>query len=80
MHLNGSINHLQRYIRRDHFDLRNFTAGDFVPDRVHHVRRLERQQPRHVDLHSRVGNLVDIAPQSSQRFAERMTRQRTFTH
>ncbi len=75
MDLNGPINHPQCHVGGYDLDLSNFAFCDFIARRVHHVRGLQCQQPGHIDLHSRVGNFVDIATQPRQRFTKGRTRQ-----
>ena len=80
MHLNCPINHFQGNVRGDYLDLGDFAFRHFITHGVHHIRRFKGQQPRHVDLHARVGNFVDIGAQARQRFAECGAAQRAFAH
>jgi hypothetical protein len=66
MDLDRPVDHPQRHVRRHHLDLRDLALRHFVAHGVHHVRRFQGQQARHVDFHPRVGDLVDVAAQTRQ--------------
>ncbi|VXC79955.1 hypothetical protein PSEUDO9AZ_20004 [Pseudomonas sp. 9AZ] len=70
VNLDGAVNHFQRHVRCDHLDLGDLTGGNLVTHGVHHVRRVQRQQTCHVDFHARVGDVINVAAQTRQRFAK----------
>ncbi|MCY1425178.1 hypothetical protein D9M71_409610 [compost metagenome] len=70
MDLDGAVDHPQGDVGRHHLDLGDFAPGHLVAHGVHHVGRLQGQQARHVDLHARVGDFVDVAAQPRQGLAE----------
>lgn len=80
VHLDRPVDHLQRHVGRHHLDLGDFALGDLVAHGIHHVGGLQGQQACHVDLHPRVGDVVDVAAQARQRLAERGTADRALAH
>ncbi len=78
--LDGAVDDLQRDVGCDHFDLRDLAGGDLVAHGVHHVRRVQCQQARHVDLDATLGDVVEVRAQPGQRLAEGGTADGTFAH
>ena len=72
--LNRAIEHAQRHARRDDLDLRDLRSRRLVADRVHQVRGVQRQQPRLIDLHARLGDVGADRALLRQRLAERDAR------
>ena len=56
--LDGPVDHLGGAARRDHLDRRDLGASLFLADRVHHPRGLQREEPRLLDLHARLGDAL----------------------
>ena len=80
MHLDGLVNDHLRHVGRDDFDLRDLAFGALHADGIHQPRGLEREQPRLLDGHARVGDDVAIAAQHRQRLAEGDARERPLAH
>ena len=68
--LDGAVDDAQRHVRRDDLDHRDLGARGLVADGVHHVRRLQRQQPRLLDLHARLGDVGADRALLGERLAE----------
>ena len=58
VHLHRPVDHLAGHVRRHHLDHRDLGLGGLVAGHVHHPRRLQRQQARHVDLAARLGDAL----------------------
>ncbi|VXB60568.1 hypothetical protein PSEUDO8BK_30768 [Pseudomonas sp. 8BK] len=78
--LDRAVDHLQRHVRCNHLDLGDLAGGDLVAHGVHHISRIQGQQTGHIDLHARVGDVIDIAAQTGQRLAEGSTVDRALAH
>ena len=72
--LDRAVEDAQRHARHDDLDHRQLAARRLVADRVHQVRRLQRQQPRLLDLHARLGDVGADGALLRQRLAERDAR------
>ncbi len=66
--------------RRHHLDHRDLRARGLVADRVHHVRRLQRQQPRLLDHAARLGDALQRHGLLGDRLAERHARLGALAH
>src|SRR5277367_2299289 len=75
-----AIKHAQRHVGRHYFNHRNLRARRLVPRRIHHLRRLERQQPRLLDLHARFRNPRANRSLLGQRFPERHSTLHALAH
>ena len=71
--LNGPVNDTAGHRRRSHFDHRDLGARGLVAHRIHHVRRLERQQPCLVDRDARFRDALERDRALGDRLAERDT-------
>ena len=72
--LHGPVNHLQRHIRGRHLNHGDFRASRFIADRVHHMRRLERQQPGLLNPNPGLGDPLQRHRPFGDQFAERGSR------
>ena len=62
VHLDGPVDDLQRHVGRGHLDGADLDRGGLVADGVHHPRRLQREQPDHLQLDAGLGDPVhDVA-------------------
>src|SRR5262249_44760847 len=58
MRLYRPVDHLTCHRRRHHFDHCDFSARGLITDDIHHMRRLEREQPRLVYHDARLGDAL----------------------
>ena len=58
VHLDRAVDDAERDVRRGDLDRGDLGAGVLVADGVHQPGRLQREQPRHVDLDPRLGDPV----------------------
>src|SRR5881409_2108223 len=57
--LHGALDHPERRVGHGDFDLGDRLAGRLVADRVHHVRGVEHEQARLIDLDPRLGDALE---------------------
>ena len=58
MRLDRVVDDLQRHVRRLDLDHRDLALGGLVAGLVHHVRGLQAEEPRHLDLDPRLGDAL----------------------
>src|SRR5690606_7233744 len=69
--LDRPVEHLQRHVRRRHLDHGDLAARGLVADGIHHVGRLQHQQPRLLDADARSGDALARYALLGERLAER---------
>ena len=78
--LDRPVDDLARHVGRDHLDHRDLGPRRLVADDVHHVRGVEREQPRLVDHAARFGDALVPDRLFGQRLAERDARLQAVDH
>src|SRR5246127_2172857 len=80
VHLDRPVDDRQRDLRSRHLDRRDLRLRGLVPDRVHQVSGLEREQPDHLDLDACLRDPVLDVGVLADRFAEGDPGLRPLTH
>src|SRR4029453_3854601 len=78
--LHGALDHLQRHVGYGHLDLGDGLLGGLVADGVHHIGRVQHQEPRLVDLDARLGDALERDVVLGQALAERHAALRALAH
>src|SRR5262249_35588701 len=78
--LDGAVGHARQHGRRDHFDHRDLILRRFLPQGIYRPSRLERQQPRLLDLDRRLGDPFLDDSLLGKRLAERYAPQDSLAH
>src|SRR5262245_39282622 len=78
--LHGALDDRERHVGHRYLDLGDGLLGSLVADGVHHVRRVQHQEPCLVDLDARLGDALERDVVLGQALAERHAVLRALAH